>query len=537
MSIACKVLIVDDEFWVRENLKSLLASEKLPLLVLEPAENGEEALRIMESERPDILITDIAMPFLNGNELIKAVKLRFPQMPMIVLSGYNDFSYVREALLNGAIDYLLKPVSKSALLDVMDKAFSILNGSREREREQSEFQERLRLASSILRDGELSALIAEDALDGGASAGVPALELEFAVFTLLLIKLTELPRGTRTNASDASLLSSRIKDVLTRETEGARQVAFHNVYARNEFILLTDLDKDGIARLCEKLPTKLERCSGCRVSIAVSRPYYSFDRLRSAYQEAHVALMERMVRGTNAVVRAADTQKLVLRKRMGSELEKRLLFALQSRDKLLAREVIFNQVGMRDCGEWLMIEVKQTAEYIAGMIIQHGDTGASPRSTLALENIAELLGMALDRQDASEVCSVLEQMLDETFGESISLGASDSMRQTVRRVQEYIEENYFDAVSLTSLSKMFRVERSYLSKSFKQVTGCNLMLAIAKKRIEKAADYIRQRDLSLTEIGYLVGYEEYAYFNRVFHKIMGVSPREFKARVREEASG
>ena len=89
-------------------------------------------------------------------------------------------------------------------------------------------------------------------------------------------------------------------------------------------------------------------------------------------------------------------------------------------------------------------------------------------------------------------------------------------------------------ISLTSLSTLFSVERSYLSKAFKQVTGCNLMLAIAKKRIEKAAEYIRQRDLSLTEIGYLVGYEEYAYFNRVFHKIMGVSPSEFKAHVFEE---
>ena len=537
MSGACKLLIVDDEFWVRENLSSMLAAENLPLSLLEPAENGEDALRVMEKERPDILITDINMPFLNGNELIKIVKKRFPQMPVIVLSGYNDFAFVREALLHGAIDYLLKPVTRNALLDVLDKALSVLNGSRDREREQSEMQEKLRLASSILRDGELSALIAEDAPEGRPGAGALALELEFAVFTLLLIKLTELPRRARTGASDIALLSRNVKDVLMREAREGKSVAFHNVYSRNEFILLTDLDKAGIARICEGLPDTLARCTASRASVAVSRPYYSFDRLRAAYQEAHSALMARTALGTNSVVRAEDAQRLVVRKRVTPELEKRLVFALQSRDKHLAREVIFDQIGLRGCDAWLLIEVKQTAEYAASMIIQHGDTGASPRSTLSLENIAELLGMTLDRQDTSEVCSVLEQMLDETFGESVSAGASDSMRQTVRRVEEYIEENYFDQVSLTSLSKLFRVERSYLSKAFKQVTGSNLMLAIAKKRIEKAADYIRRRDLSLTEIGYLVGYEEYAYFNRVFRKIMGVSPSEFKARVREEAAG
>ena len=167
MNAACKVLIVDDEFWVRENLRNLLGAEKLPLQVLEPAANGEEALRIMEKEHPDILITDITMPFLNGNELIKAAKKRFPLMPTIVLSGYSDFAYVREALLNGAIDYLLKPVSKSALLDVLDKAFSLLNALRQKEREQTEQQERVRQASSLLRDGELSALIAEDTRTAG----------------------------------------------------------------------------------------------------------------------------------------------------------------------------------------------------------------------------------------------------------------------------------------------------------------------------------------------------------------------------------
>jgi FixJ family two-component response regulator/AraC-like DNA-binding protein len=536
VSTACKLLIVDDEFWVRENLRSLLAGQKLPLSLLEPAEDGEEALRIIERERPDILITDINMPFVNGNELITVVKERFPQMPVIVLSGYDDFAFVREALLHGAVDYLLKPVTRSALFDVLDKALSILNSSRERERDQSQMQEKLRRASSILRDGELSALIAEDA-DAGSGAGAPALELEFAVFTLLLIKLTELPRSSRKSASDMSLLSYKVKDLLARQARGGKAVAFQNVYSRDEFILLTELDKERIARLCGQLPQELERCTGSRVSMAVSRSYYSFNRLRPAYQEAHSALMARAFRERSAVVRAEDAQKLLVRKRINPELEKRLVFAIQSRDKHMARDVIFNQIGLRGCDGWLMIEVKQAAEYVASMIIQHGDTGASPRSTLSLENITELLGMTLNHHDIGEVCSVLEQMLDEAFGESMPAGGGDSMRQTIRRVQEYIAENYFDDISLNSLSTLFRVERTYLSKAFKQVTGCNLMLAIAKKRMEKAADYIRQRDLTLTEIGYLVGYEEYAYFNRVFHKIMGVSPSEFKSRVLEEEGG
>src|SRR5208282_5607501 len=185
------------------------------------------------------------------------------------LSGYNDFAFVREALLHGAIDYLLKPVTRNALLDVLDKALSILNGSRDREREQTEMQEKLRLASSILRDGELSALIAEDVPDERPGAGALALELEFAVFTLLLVKLIELPRRARSSASDMALLSCNVKDVLTRHAREGKSVAFHNVYSHNEFILLTDLDTAGIARVCEGLPAALARCTASRASVAV----------------------------------------------------------------------------------------------------------------------------------------------------------------------------------------------------------------------------------------------------------------------------
>jgi two-component system response regulator YesN len=103
---------------------------------------------------------------------------------------------------------------------------------------------------------------------------------------------------------------------------------------------------------------------------------------------------------------------------------------------------------------------------------------------------------------------------------------------TARRAQEYVEAHYFEDISLTSVASVLNADRAYLSKAYKQVTGCNIMLSIAKKRIDEAKEYIKQRDLSLTDIADLVGYGEYAYFNRVFRKVTGLSPSEYKARVR-----
>jgi two-component system response regulator YesN len=233
---------------------------------------------------------------------------------------------------------------------------------------------------------------------------------------------------------------------------------------------------------------------------------------------------------------AGRERGLEVRRRVTPELENRLAFALESRNKALAQEAIFDLIGLRGCEAegWLLIEAKQTAEYVAGMIYHRADPGPSApaRSMLAMDNLADLLGMALEEEDIPEVCSVLEQLLDEAFGEPASPGAGENMVGVARRAQEYVDEHYFEDISLTSVAAVFRVDRSYLSKAFKQVTGCNIMLAIAKKRIEKAEEHIRQGDMSLTDIADLVGYGEYAYFNRVFRKVAGMNPREYKASVR-----
>jgi len=529
----CKILIADDEYWVRENLKKLLNWDELSIELIEPAVDGEDALNKIAEQLPDILITDVNMPFINGTELIRRAKELQPKLQAIVVSGYSDYAYMREALLNGAIDYLLKPITKGALLDVLDKALSILGFNRAKEREQTMLREKLLMASSVLRDGEMSELIAKDTLDDVSSTKFMELELKIVVFTLILIRLSDLHTAMEKYLNDFPCLCFDVKNILVQKSLTGHGVAFHNNYVRNEFIFLTDLDEKGIEVFCGKLPESIQIATGSKVDIAISNHYYAFERLRHAYHESHSALLVRKLGGDSVTVRVQDVQGLPVQRRVSPEQEKRLLYAIQSRNRHLAHDIIFNKIGLRksEAEGWLFIEVKQTTNQISGMIIHGADSSASPHSILALENLTYLLGIALEMQNVSEVYSVLEQMLDESMGEPVSNTSNESMKKTVLQVQKYVEEKYFEDISLTSLSKQFFVDRNYLSKVFKQVTGYNLMLAIAKKRIEKAVEFIKQSGLNLTEVSYLVGYEDYTYFSRVFHKIMGVSPSEYKANI------
>lgn len=111
-----KLLVADDEYWTREKIRNMLNWEEYQITFMDPAQDGEEVLRIVANDRPNILITDINMPFVNGVELVRKIKKEYPDIVVFVISGYDDFEYVKQTLMDGAINYLLKPVARIDLV-------------------------------------------------------------------------------------------------------------------------------------------------------------------------------------------------------------------------------------------------------------------------------------------------------------------------------------------------------------------------------------------------------------------------------------
>jgi len=119
-------------------------------------------------------------------------------------------------------------------------------------------------------------------------------------------------------------------------------------------------------------------------------------------------------------------------------------------------------------------------------------------------------------------------MMDEYFVSGSSEAGSESMRSTVQRVKAYIDAHYDEEISLGTLAQRFSVDDSYLSRMFKQQVGCNLMLYLASARIAQAKRLLVQKDLNITDVAQLVGYDDYAYFSRVFKRMEGRSPRTYR---------
>lgn len=153
------VLIADDEYWIRESLRTALDWPAYGMSFLEPPATVKRRSRHSKAGHVDILITDINMPYLSGVELIRQAQSVSPQTAILVLSGYSDYEYVRQALLAGALDYLLKPISKSSLLEALDKAIDKVLKRQREERDRTELQKKLSAAASAMLDRDFSELL------------------------------------------------------------------------------------------------------------------------------------------------------------------------------------------------------------------------------------------------------------------------------------------------------------------------------------------------------------------------------------------
>ncbi|MDZ7542871.1 response regulator, partial [Clostridium perfringens] len=125
----CKVLIVEDEFIMRQGMKHMLEWEREGFTIVGEATNGQEALELIDTLKPNIIISDIVMPILNGVDFSKIVQKKYPDLQIIILSSYDNFEYVKNTLLNGAVDYILKPtLNPSQLLVTLKKAVDRIPG-------------------------------------------------------------------------------------------------------------------------------------------------------------------------------------------------------------------------------------------------------------------------------------------------------------------------------------------------------------------------------------------------------------------------
>lgn len=526
-----KILIADDEYWCREKLIHMIDWKEYGLILQRPAQNGEEVLQRLKENPPDILITDINMPYVGGVELTKKLREEYPEIIVFVISGYDDFDYVRATMKSGAINYLLKPVSKIDLITALTEAMDILYERREKQQLAQEQQKKLQLVSSWLYDREYSRLI--DHKENSYAAGISLeMNLDVAGYSLMLLKLHGLSDIPEEFVGDMQVFSYQMKKkIYGIMGEGDIRI-FHHVSKPNEFLVISDvlpkeLKKDAL--MCMK---ELENILKVPVTVAVSDHNYSMESIYSAYVQAVTLLMRRGYEHKSTLLFYDAEEERKQREEIynffSETEENQLAVSLEQRNRRRIVSLITDKLR-KENRKYTYLEVKQAIKQINNDMLHYAIRLTDAQSMIDLENMSDYVEQELEHLDMD---SLLEK--EEDFVDSIlQLGMSEdteSVQNVVEQIKRYVEEHYAEDLSLSGLAQKYGVDKSYLSRCFKQTTGKNLIPYITQLRLEKGKEMIRANDLSLTEISYLIGYDDYAYFNRIFRKMEGMSPREYRTR-------
>ncbi len=534
-SMKYKVLAADDEFWSRENIRSLIPWEEYSLEFLEPACDGEEVLERIPEEKPDIILTDINMPFLSGLELLQRLQNEYPNIVTIAISGYDDFDKVKGVFVSGGLDYLLKPVGKEELVKVLTKALGVLEERENAKKhdETSRIQEHK--LSSFLEDSEYSALLSGKLYGQSASQTHVSSTNTFSEVATLMVKFYNIAEIAEQFDHDNLQMSWSIKSRL-RELTGTdgNAIIFNNSNKMSEFLSVKTADAKELRALAENILKEFPLEEYGPVSVVLHEQTSSLDDIGTVYRELISTLVTRPFSRSHCILSCPEEKNTVEMQTIGksapAHMETELYHLLSTGQKSETEKLIFRTCDFKHCddGTWSYLDVKQYAGRITGILYRYVQEKC-PELTAQAEEAMDNIDYYMKCLNAPSLFASLKILLDSLWESGEDKGAdSSSVVQQVEQIHRYIEQSYHENITLTALAEQYHMDASYLSRIFSQKYGETIIAFLTRIRMEKAAELMKNQDKKLETISFLVGYDDYNYFSRVFRKKMGCSPREYR---------
>ena len=493
------VLIVDDETPSRELIKMSLDWRAFGFDPIYEAKNGREALTLYEAHRPSLIITDIQMPVMDGLELIRAVRAISPSQPVVILSCHERFSYAKEALRLGVIDYILKDSFTAGTLVDMLARFEKAGGETSEARSVNSLALETALRGEPLSDADRLALLGRDYFLMAIARPDSFCDMDLpprALWSALAV-----------SGGQAAFRSGRLYALgfLPRLPSGADQLR-HRVECLSAVRLA------------------LERADQA-VTIGVSEILRSPDKLGEGITQAIEALQSAVFqgKGRNLYFEAAGMQGSKAQLKALDEGVARVREALKSGDEaLLLGEV--RRIYQRELQGMMQYNyLNHVNALLMGILTQACLAGDIPFKSIFGADTVSL--EALDQMDS--IADICGWFVDRFSALSRTVRASYSPR--LSQIVRYIDQHYCEDLTLESLASTFLIHKVYLAKVFKAETNLSVGEYIRNKRMERAQVLLAREDVRIGEVVDKLGFHNAQTFYNLFKRCVGMSPSEYKA--------
>ncbi|ASA21377.1 response regulator transcription factor [Paenibacillus donghaensis] len=526
-----RVLIVDDEKWIRRGLIQSIAWGELQLELAGEAENGDDAYAVTMAEQPDVLFLDMRMPGMDGKQLLGLLSQELPELLVIVISGYSDFEYTKEAIRHKVFDYLLKPVRKEELNTVLAKAC--------KELQQREHNRRAALQH---RDaGWVRALLDSSAEEAGAGATdmTKSMPPEWVGKELMVLIGQSDVFLEAVDLDSACLLSclreqlDRVKPLLFGHGSWAFEVSLMNGVTRKLLLVLSGsrLGRNDLQRVGGILQNVLKQAGCPSASVGLSTIKQEGGQLRGAVREAEQALKDRLL-GQSDLVLEAEHKRAASTSIYPGEQERAFLLALQS-GNCTAAEREFYEFLSKISMDTVSVEQLQRSSLLLMYAVEKQLQAKGADFGHICGKSPPVYTEILDaRNDKDSVTAIFtEELIPAVTGFYNRLGEKQAGK-VVEEMKRQVEAYYDQALSLQGIAQSCYMNPDYVSRIFKKATGKSFIDYLTDVRIGKSKELMKSSTYKNYEIAQMVGYEDYRYFSRIFKKRLGMTIGEYRNSVR-----
>jgi two-component system response regulator YesN len=518
-----KVFFVEDEVVIREGIRDSVDWAAHGLEYCGEAPDGEMALPLLQALNPDILITDIRMPFMDGLQLSQIVRDRLPNTKIIILSGHDEFEYAQQAIKLGVFEYLLKPISLQDLHDSLRKAASALDQENQERRVLQQLREQVELNRAALRERFLLKLVTGAATSAEAieRSDLLGLDLVARCYLVVAIKLEPIDRPGRLDYGEYQ----HIQQIISGIAEHNPDVCLLRKDMDELVLVMKGASPENLqeaSRLFAEQAKQAVEQTRCDMIVGFGQPVNRISDISRSF----LAATDNMEDIVDWRYGALGFEKENLLRLSRSAIEDHLrLGTAESTDSAI--EAFVRPLGDRALRSSVVRSIVITDILLATARFID-ELGGDPA-----EVIPELA--ALDSGlPVVENADRLREKAHALLRRALAFRDSrvrNQYTELIRLAQEHISHSFMDPeLSLTSVAAQVGLSACHFSAVFSQETGHTFKAHLTETRINRAKQLLRTTTLRTSEIGYQVGYNDPHYFSHVFHKITGFTPTEFRAQ-------
>jgi Response regulator containing CheY-like receiver domain and AraC-type DNA-binding domain len=520
--IMMKAVIVDDERIIRIGIRAVVPWEELGIKEVFIAVSGREALKIIEKEQPDIMITDIQMAAMTGIELIAEIRRLKNDIKIIVLTGYDEFDYARECLRLQVQEFLLKPVDENVLIETINKQVQAINNTATQEQEQGHLRRIAGASEQMQLEAWMRKLIKQEEVE--TIIGEMRNKYHYAV-------------------ADKMRIALLLPSVVSSEKQGAERDSFARLTIKNLLIGYLDAQHIGITFECEKEQIAVllfegeksddlekhietfirliqEECD-MKIRIVIGGLVAGFEQIYLSYNDAKYLLEKEKDEYRTLIEASNEKGQLVLFREVYGEIKTSMNANIGNTERVMRVFDTFcaaansynitDQYVSRCC-----FELASSVYY--SYIVESGEYVDCKLNAL----LTTLLSVG--REENYEVT--------RAFLESTLKVEENDAHELINKIKRYINTNLTEDITVSGIATFFYLSPSYFSRLFKRNTGEGCNEYIVRKRIECAKYLLSDTNMKIGKIAQEVGYRDTNYFSLAFKKHLGVSPGQYRDKVR-----